>query len=85
LAWNDNSYNEFGFRIERKTGVTGTYTQIATVGPDVTSYTDPNLAPATIYFYRVRAFNQKGNSSFSNEASGMATTTSGGSAAMEGA
>jgi len=33
LAWADNSSNETGFKIERKTGSGGTYSQIATVGP----------------------------------------------------
>ena len=32
LAWTDNSNNEDGFKIERKLGTTGTYSQIATVG-----------------------------------------------------
>src|SRR5205807_1650733 len=39
LTWTDNSTNEDGFAIERKTGTTGTYAQIATVGPRVTSDT----------------------------------------------
>jgi subtilisin family serine protease len=68
LSWNDNSDNETGFAIERKTG-SGAFTQIATVGANVKTYTDSGLARNT-YTYRVRAFNNAGNSAYSNEASG---------------
>ena len=40
LAWTDNSGNEQGFRIQRKKGAAGTYTEIATPGANVTTYTD---------------------------------------------
>jgi hypothetical protein len=76
LSWTDNSGNETGFKIERKTGAGGTYSQIATVGANVTSYPDSGLASATTYYYRVRANNAGGDSAFSNEAS--ATTSSSG-------
>ncbi len=68
LTWIDNANNEDGFRIERKTG-TGSYTEIVTVGPDVTSYSNTGLAASTLYTYRVRAYNTVGNSDYSNEAS----------------
>ncbi len=68
LAWTDNASNETGFKIERKTGVDGAYTQIATVGADITSYSNTGLTANTQYFYRVRAYNTGGNSSYSNEA-----------------
>ena len=60
--------NETGFKIERKTGAGGTYSQIATVRPVVT-YNDTGLATNTTYFYRVRATNAIGDSAYSNEAS----------------
>ena len=63
LAWVDNSANEDGFKIERMTGTTGAFAPIATVGPNVTSYTDPNLSDGTNYCYRVKAFNSAGDSS----------------------
>jgi len=68
LSWADNSNDENGFNIERKTGATGTYTKIASVGANVTSYTDLSLTNATTYCYRVNAFNSIGNSSYSPEA-----------------
>ncbi|HYQ97646.1 MAG TPA: fibronectin type III domain-containing protein, partial [Candidatus Nitrosocosmicus sp.] len=62
LAWVDNSANEDGFKIDRMTGATGAFVPIATVGANVTSYTDPNLSYGTNYCYRVRAFNSAGDS-----------------------
>ncbi len=80
LAWTDNSNNESGFKIERKTGAAGTYAAIDTVGANITSYSSTSLDPSTAYFYRVRAFNTAGNSAYSNEAN--ATTLSGGNLAL---
>jgi fibronectin type 3 domain-containing protein len=67
LAWKDNSNNESGFLIERKTGAAGTFAQVAQVGPNVTSYMDTGLAAAATYVYRVRAANFGSNSPYSNE------------------
>lgn len=72
LTWTDNSTNETGFRIERKIGATGTYSQIATVWADITSYSDTNLLASTTYYYRVTAYNAIGSSAYTNEAN---TTT----------
>ena len=69
LTWTDQSTNETGFQIERKTGVGGTYALIVTTAANVTTYSDSGLAEETTYFYRVRAVNSAGNSAYSNEAS----------------
>src|SRR6266568_3042522 len=69
LSWTDNSTNETSFKIERKTGSGGTYSQIATVGTNVTTFSNTSLAAGTTYFYRVRASNSSGNSAYTNEAS----------------
>ena len=42
LAWQDNSSNELGFKIERKTE-DGSYAQIADVGKNATSYSNTGL------------------------------------------
>jgi len=68
LSWTDNSNNETGFKIERKTGAGGSYAQIATVGANVTSYNNTGLTAATAYYFRVRATNSTGDSGYSNEA-----------------
>jgi hypothetical protein len=70
LVWADNSDNEDGFTIERKTGVNGTFSRIASLGPDVTSYVDSGLADATAYCYRINAVNSAGNSAYSPEVCG---------------
>ncbi|HBH03716.1 MAG: hypothetical protein A2X36_07945 [Elusimicrobia bacterium GWA2_69_24] len=69
LAWQDTNGNETETRIERKTGAGGTFAQIATVGANVTSFSDTGLTSNTTYVYRVRACNAVGCSNFSNEAS----------------
>lgn len=69
LVWDDKSTNEEGFKIERKTGSAGTWSEIATVGADVTAYKNTGLSEATNYFYRVRAYNSAGESASSNELS----------------
>lgn len=71
LTWTDNSSGtaqEQGFRIERKIGTTGTYSQIGTTGPDVATFNDTTVALGTQYCYRVRAYNAAGDSAYSNEA-----------------
>ena len=66
ITWTDNSNNEDGFKIERKTE-TSAFTQIDVTGGNVTSYTDSTPLSGTIYCYRVRAFNTAGGSAYSNE------------------
>ena len=73
LTWTDNSDNESGFDIERCTGdACSSFANIASVGANVTSYSNTGLAASTTYRYRVRAKNSGGNSAYSNEA--QATT-----------
>ena len=74
LAWTDNSTYEQGFKVERSTdGVT--FTQIATTGANVTTYSNTSLASGTTYTYRVRAYDGPNDSAWSNTAS--ATTPTG--------
>jgi hypothetical protein len=68
LLWDDHSTNEDGFRIERKTGAAGTWAQIATTGAGIITYQNIGLAEGTTYDYRVRAYNDIGDSAYSNEA-----------------
>jgi hypothetical protein len=69
LNWADNSNNEAQFLVERSTTVAGGYIQIAAVGANTRSYTDNTVFRKTTYFYRVRAANSGGKSSYSNVAS----------------
>jgi hypothetical protein len=66
LSWTDNSNNEDGFGIERAADPAGPFTQIGSVGADVTAYVDQGLPPATRFCYRVRAFNKIGFSDYTN-------------------
>jgi hypothetical protein len=68
LSWSDNSATESGFKIERSTDNVN-FTEIATVGADVTSYTNTGLRSNRTYYYRVRAYNAEGSSPYSNVAS----------------
>lgn len=66
LTWDDNSSNETGFIIERKKAG-GSYTRIATLDANTTTYTDYRLTNNTKYYYRVQAYNSFGDSDYSNE------------------
>jgi subtilisin family serine protease len=76
LTWTDNSMYEDGFKIERKTGTGGTYSEIATVDSDVTSYSNTGLSEGSIHIYRVRAYHAGGLSLYSNEVAGTTLCSS---------
>ena len=61
LAWTDNSPNESGWEIWRSSaGASGTFTLIASVGPNSTNLFDSGLAPKSEYCYQVRSFRKTG-------------------------
>jgi subtilisin family serine protease len=68
LAWTDNANNESGYRIERKGAGVDVFTEIALVGPDVSTFSNTGLIKAINYTFRVRAYTATGNSAYSNEA-----------------
>src|SRR5262245_28756285 len=71
LTWTDASDNETLFNVERAPGdctTPGTFAEIATVGSDVTTFTDLTLKEGLTYCYRVAASNPAGKSTFSNTA-----------------
>ena len=71
LTWQDNNVNEDGYKVARSTdGVN--YTDISTLGQDVTTYTDTGLTLNTTYYYQVRGYNVSGES---NTVSGSTKTT----------
>ena len=63
LHWFDASKQETGYKIERSTNGLD-FTEIAMLGADATNFVDNDAASATRYYYRVRAYNSRGNSSF---------------------
>src|SRR5207253_6068472 len=64
----DTTVAVIGVSLERATGPSGTYAQIATTPPGVNTYTDSGLTAGTTYCYRARAFNGAGYSDYSNVA-----------------
>ena len=69
LSWIDNSNNETGFVIERKTGE-GEFNVVTDVPVNIIKFTDTNLLAVTKYEYRVASYNQKGESAYSDTCSG---------------
>ena len=66
LTWSDNTNEETGYRIERKSG-DGSYFTIVNVGSNVTSFTDQTVMPLTSYTYRVAGIRFEQFSEYSNE------------------
>jgi probable HAF family extracellular repeat protein len=64
LNWIDNATNEVGFRIQRRVG-SSAFVQLATVGAQSTTYTDPTVKTGKVYRYRVQAYNSAGSSAWS--------------------
>jgi hypothetical protein len=71
LSWSDNSTGESGFRIERSAN-NRKFSQVTTVGPGVTTYSNTGLRRGKTYYYRVRANGSPANSAYSNTASATA-------------
>ena len=69
LIWAHQGNDEDGFTIERCPGAAcSSFSQIATVGPNVLTYSDVGRTENTVYRYRIRAFNTTGNSAYSSVA-----------------
>ena len=65
LTWQDNATIEDGFEIERSLdNQYSGFSQIATTSANLTSYSDTTVVTDHTYYYRVRAFNAGGNSSY---------------------
>lgn len=70
LTWTCAATNETGYEVWRSLDNT-TYTKIATISnPTATSYSDTGLTSNTLYYYKVRAYNDYGYSGFSSAMSG---------------
>lgn len=67
---NDNSINEDGFVIEKKIGDNGAFVPVKTIrGADLSFIDEDNLIELEKYTYRVKAYNQYGDSPYSPEVS----------------
>jgi alpha-tubulin suppressor-like RCC1 family protein len=81
LNW--DSQGGSSIKIERKTGVNDSYSQIGLTAASATVYNDSNLSPGTQYYYRIRASNFAGDSDYSNEVS-ISTPATGATLPMTG-
>jgi predicted phage tail protein len=68
LTWADVA-GETGYTLERAATSSGPWSLVATLGANVTSYSDKNLQPGTTYYYRLSAFNDGGSSAPSSPVS----------------
>lgn len=69
LSWRNRTFNEEGFVVERKTGAENFETIAVLTVSGLTEYVDDTVRPATAYAYRIRAYNSKGFSRYSNQCS----------------
>ncbi len=67
LSWTDGSFNETGFRVERREGADPTFYTVTTTAAGVTSYPDTSVQPSKTYSYRVVAVGETKSSPPSNE------------------
>jgi len=67
LTWEDNASNETGYKVERSTD-NNNWTELTTTAANATSYSSTGLSEGTTYYYRIRATNGNGDSTYSNTA-----------------
>ena len=65
VSWTDLSDNETGFTLQRSANGNSGWSTIASLGANVKSYLNTGLQADTLYYYRVRAFNDSGQSAYS--------------------
>lgn len=65
LSWTDNSARETAFRIERSRDGR-TWSEIASVAADTTTFSDRKLRRDTLFYYRVRAQHADGFTGYTN-------------------
>ena len=71
LEWTDMSTNEEGFKVQRAAALcsgTPAFAPLAQVGVNVATYVDQTVLEGASYCYRVNAYNQAGESPWSNSA-----------------
>lgn len=65
LTWNDPSFYETSFELERSVGAPGNWNLLAILPGNTRTYTDTAIAEGLTYFYRIRAVNSAGTSTYS--------------------
>ncbi|HVT90625.1 MAG TPA: NPCBM/NEW2 domain-containing protein [Tepidisphaeraceae bacterium] len=73
LFWTDHGDDASGYKVQKSTDGK-TWTQVASLGASAAGYTVTGLTGGTTYSFRVVAFNDAGNSNFSNTATARPTS-----------
>lgn len=71
VAWTDNANNETGYTLYRSADNNGNYVLFASLPANTTSYNDTDLYANSVFYYKVLAKNEGGNSAYSNEDSAI--------------
>jgi hypothetical protein len=66
LKWLDKSKNELGFMVEARIGPTGDFQEVGSAPPNAKSILEDGLVAGQTYAFRLRAYNRKGFSRYSN-------------------
>lgn len=87
LTWTDNAVGEDGYHVWRAESTQGAdtanYSQVADIAADSTSHTDTSLEDGEKFFYRVTAYNEKGDSGVSNEDSATTVLSQNGAPSLD--
>jgi hypothetical protein len=71
LSWIDNAHNESGYEIQRSTEPDSGFALLTTLGANASGYVDSNLPDGARYYYRVRAVNALGHSTYTAAFAGI--------------
>ena len=66
LRWQDKSKDELGFMVEARIGTDGDFQEVGSATTNATSLPEDGLEPGQTYAFRLRAYNRKGFSRYSN-------------------
>lgn len=67
LTWADAAYNETGYKIWRSLASNKNFAVIAKTQSEASQFLDTTVSGNTEYIYKVQAFNNNGNSNYSNK------------------
>jgi len=73
LKWKDNATNEAGYKVWYSTNNGSTWSLYATLNANATTYKTASLTKGATYLFRISAFNEAGDSPFSNTVQVRAT------------
>ncbi len=68
LTWKDNASSESGFQVHRASSANGTYSLVATLPANTTTYDNTGLSNGSTYYYKVRAVIGGNFTSYTNTA-----------------